>query len=214
MCHMKCLPKTVLLLIVVALGLQTNTALPLQEPDASKADAMNDKIQLLRSRYDEGDAAPMEFEVREEEANAYLLLRLVDELPEGVIEPWVRFREGPVIAGALLDLDLLRERMPQSALTQYLSGRVPVELNARLQTGGGIGKILLESVSLGGIPLPSSFVQELVTTYTKSASRPDGIHLDEPFKLPYGVESLTVKKEMMLVKQGGAGRSPSSSHRD
>lgn len=214
MCHMKSLSKIVLILIVVALGFLVSTALPLQEPDASEADSMNEKIQLLRSRYDKGDASPMEFEVREEEANAYLLLRMIDQLPEGVIEPWVRFAEGPVIAGALLDLDVLRERMPQSTLTQYLSGRVPVELSARLQTGGGIGKMVLESVSLSGIPLPSSFVQELVTTYTKSPSRPDGVRLDEPFKLPYGVESVTVKKEMMLVQQGGAERSPSPSHRD
>ena len=175
---------------------------------------MAKKIQQLRSRYDREDADSMEFEVSEEEANSYLALRMADQLPEGVIEPWVKFTEGPVIAGALVDLDVLRSRLPQSTLTQYMSGRVPVELNARLQTGGGVGKMVLESVSLGGIPLPSSFVQELVTTYTKGPSRPNGVRLDEPFGLPYGIESVTPKKGMILVKQGGARTSPSPTHRD
>ena len=207
---MKRLSQTVRYLAIGALGLQVGMARPLQQPDISKADSMAEKIQQLRSGYDQEEAEPVDLEVSEEEANAYIALRLADQLPEGVIEPWVKFREGPVIAGALLDLDVLKTRMPQSTLTQYMSGRVPVELTAHLQTGAGIAKVILETVSLGGIPLPSSFVQELVTTYTKGPSRPNGVRLDEPFELPYGIESVTTKNEMILIKQRGAKQPPSS----
>jgi hypothetical protein len=209
---MKRLLVAVCYCIVFALVLQVNFAQTLQEPDTAKADSMAEKIQQLRSGYDQEDADPMELEVSEEEANAYIALRLTDQLPEGVLEPWVKFTDGPVIAGALLDLDVLQNRMPPSTLTRYMTGRVPVELTASLQTGAGIGKVILESVSLGGIPLPSSFVQDLVTTYTKSPSRPNGVRLDEPFELPYAIESVTTKKGLILIKQRGAKQTPSSRH--
>lgn len=200
-------------LLVGVLMLQVNIAHTLQGQEASKADSMAEKIQQLRSGYDQEDADPMELEVSEEEANAYIALRMIDQLPEGVIEPWVKFTDGPVIAGALLDLDVLQSRMPQSPLTRYMSGRVPVELTASLQTGAGIGKVIVESVSLGGIPLPSSFVQELVTKYTKGPSRPEGVRLEEPFELPYGIESVTSRKGLILIKQRGSKQTPSSSQR-
>jgi hypothetical protein len=209
---MKRLSQMLRFLAMGAVGLQVSMALPIQTPDASKADSMAEKIQQLRSGYNQEGAEPIELEVSEEEANAYIALRMADQLPEGVIEPWVKFTEGPVIAGALLDLDVLKSRMPQSTLTQYMSGRVPVELTARLQTGAGIGKVILETVSLGGIPLPSSFVQELVTSHTKGPSRPNGVRLDEPFELPYGIESVTTMKEMILVKKKGTRQPPSSPH--
>lgn len=209
---MNWLSVTVRFLIVGVLALQVSFALTFQEPDASKADSVAEKIQQLRSGYDQEDAEPLELEVSQEEANAFIALRMVDQLPEGVIEPWVKFTDGPVIAGALLDLDVLQNRMPQSTLTKYMSGRVPVELAASLQTGAGIGKMILESVSLGGIPIPSSFVQELVTTYTKGPSRPNGVRLDEPFELPYAIESVTTKKGLILIKQRGATKTPSSRH--
>jgi hypothetical protein len=150
----------------------------------------------------------MDFEVSEEEANAYLVDRLVDQLPEGVVEPWVKFSEGPVFAGAILDLAVLQDRMPQSSLTNLLSGRVPLELIARLQAENGVGKLLLDSVTLAGLPIPQSLLQEIVTAYTKSPSRPGGIRLDESFPLPLGIEQARVEKGRVFLRQGRSRETP------
>lgn len=145
----------------------------------------------------------MDVEVSEEEANAYIVHRLADQLPEGVTDPWVRFAEGPVFAGATLDLALLQNRMPQYSLLQLLSGRVPVELSARIHAEDGVGLLDLESVTVAGIPLPEAFIQELVTNYTKGPTRPGGVRIEEPFELPYGIESVHSEKGRILLRQGG-----------
>jgi hypothetical protein len=186
-------------------------ALSSQQTDPAMADELAKKIELIRERHAKDVKEPKDFEVSEDEANAYIAHRLVEQLPEGVIDPWVRFSEGPVTAGALLDLGVLRSRMPDSSVAQLLSGRVPVELEARIQADGGIGKLMLDSVTLGGLPIPESLLQQIVTSYTKSPSRPDGVQLDEPFPLPYGIKSARVEQGRLRVRQSGSSESPGKS---
>jgi hypothetical protein len=173
------------------------------------ADGLVKKLQFLRERFEqpEVDGQPVDIEVSEEEANAYIVHRLADQLPEGVVEPWVKFSDGPVWAGAVLDLALLRDRLPESSLVQLLSGRVPVQLSAKVQTDDGVGKLELGSVTLAGISLPESFLQEIVTAYTKSPSRPDGIRLDAPFTLPYGIVNARIEEGRLHLRQGRSGGS-------
>jgi hypothetical protein len=194
--------KTALLGAFTLLFLEVGWALSSRQPDSSLADGLAKKLQLLRERAERNDAQPMEFEVSEEEANAYLVDRVVDQLPEGVVDPWVKFSEGPLTAGAVLDFTVLQDRMPQSSVTNLLSGRVPVELIARVQAEDGVGKLLLDSVTLAGFPIPQSLLQEIVTAYTKSSSRPDGIRLDESFPLPLGIEHARVEKGRVFFRQG------------
>lgn len=195
-------PVRIILLVAVGTFLfQGELLLSLKQPESSLAESLARKIELLRERYERESSDAMELEVSEDEANAYLAHRLADQFPEGVVDPWVRFVGGPVWAGAMLDLAVLRSQLPQSSIMQLLAGRVPVELSARLRAEGGVGKLDLESVTLGGIPLPKTFLQELVSTYTKSASRPDGVRLEEPFNLPLGLESVRTEKGKLLLRQ-------------
>jgi hypothetical protein len=175
------------------------------------ADELAKKILLIRERHENDVQEPKDFEVSEDEANAYLTYRLVERLPEGVVDPWLRFSDGPVKAGALLDLGVLRSRMPDSSVAQFLSGRVPVELQARIHADGGVGKLMLDSVTLGGLPVPESLLQQIVTAYTKSPTQPYGVRLDEPFPLPYGIKSARVERGRLRVHQSGSRESPSES---
>jgi hypothetical protein len=175
------------------------------------ADELAKKIQLIRERHENDVQEPKDFEVSEDEANAYIAYRLTERLPEGVVDPWLRFSDGPVTAGAILDLGVLRNRMPDSSVAQLLSGRVPVELEARIHADGGVGKLTVDSVTLGGLPIPESLLQQIVTAYTKSPSRPDGVRLDEPFPLPYGIKSARVEQGRLRLRQSGSRESSSKS---
>ncbi len=173
------------------------SAFSFQPPDPALADSMAEKLQSIS----EGEAGPDGIEVSQEEFNAYIVHHLGHQLPEGVIEPWVRFNEGLIWAGAELDLDILRARMPESSMSQFLSGRVPVELSATLKAEGGVGRIELQTVTLSGIPLPAAFVEELVTANTKTPDRPNGIRMDEPFALPYEIESVRTLEGRLALRR-------------
>lgn len=183
----------VLPLVAVIVGQGTS----LQPPDPALADSMAEKLRSIS----EGDVGPEGIEVSQEEFNAFLVHHIGHQLPEGVIGPWVRFTEGLIWAGAQLDLDILRARMPESSMSQFLSGRVPVELSATLKAEGGVGRIELQTVTLSGIPLPAAFVQELVTANTKTPDRPNGIRMDEPFKLPYEIDSVQTLEGRLLLRR-------------
>jgi hypothetical protein len=194
-----------MLLILLVCGLGFSSF----QTDPSKADELQAKIDLVLERYEKDVEQPKDFEVGEEEANAYFEHRLVEHVPEGIVEPWVRFSEGLVRAGAMLDLDILRERMPPSSMTSFLSGRVPVELATGIHAEERTGKLALQSVTLGGLPVPPSILQQIVTAYTKSPSRPDGVRLDESFPLPYGIESARIEQGRILFRQNGSQATPS-----
>jgi hypothetical protein len=195
-----------LVLLVCGLGFSS------YQTDPSKADDLQAKLELVLERYENDVKKPKDFEVGEEEANAYFEHRLVDHVPDGIVDPWVRFSEGLVRAGATLDLDILRERMPSSSMASLLSGRVPVELTSGIHAEEGVGKLALQSVTLGGLPVPPSILQQIVTAYTKSTSRPDGVRLDESFPLPYGIESARIEQGRVLFRQSGSRATPSGVH--
>lgn len=202
---------TTVLVVTTVVCLAGGSGLSLQQLDPSMADELAEKIQLIRERHEKEMHEPRDFEVSENEANAYIAYRLVDRLPESVLEPWVRFSDGPVTAGAMLDLGALRQHMPDSSVAQLLSGQVPVELAARIHAEDGIGKLMLERITLGGLPVPESLLQQIVTAYTKSPSQPDGVRLDEPFPLPYGIESARVEPGRIRLHQSGSQKSPGDS---
>jgi hypothetical protein len=59
----------------------------------------------------------------------------------------------------------------------------------------------LESAQVSGITVPKWLLQEMVSFYAKSPSRPRGISLDDPFALPVGIENLEVRQGQAVVIQ-------------
>jgi hypothetical protein len=200
--------KIVVLITMTVFVSMVSTALPSQSEQSALADGVTGKLQALQARHELGAAEPSETEITEREFNAYLLHHFAHQLPEGVENPWIQFSDGPALAGATLDLDVLKQKMPESTMLQYLSGRVPLELRARLHSEDGVGRFELESVTLSGLPIPLTLIQQLVTTYTKSPSRPNGFLLDEPFALPYGIDRVQILTGRMLLQQAGANDAP------
>jgi hypothetical protein len=59
----------------------------------------------------------------------------------------------------------------------------------------------MQSASLSGIPLPKSFLQELVTFYSRTPDSPEGIRLDDPFELPASIRQIEIGPGQAVVVQ-------------
>ena len=156
---------------------------------AFAGDGLEAMLDELMTRHQNGADAAKEFDIQEDEANTYVREQSVKELPEGIESPWVKFEENLAIVGATLDLDKLQGQLPDSTILQFLSGRVPVEVTARIAAGAGVGKLVLE-ITLSGIELPPDLVTSLISNEDASAFLPPGFRLGEAFALPFALESI------------------------
>jgi hypothetical protein len=170
----------------------------LEPPPAGEG--LERKLEELRGRYENGSREAKDFEIQETEANDYLRAQAKD-LPEGIESPWMRFIEGATVVGATVDLDRFRANLPDSMLFQLLSGRVPVEIEARLEGAKGLGRLELARVLLGGVELPESLVSALARSERASEFLPPGFRMGEPFELPYDLEAIRCRAGSVLVSQ-------------
>ena len=170
-------------------------------PPVGAGDELEKTLEELRARHENGADAPKEFEIGEEEANAYLKDPSKSRLPEGIDTPWIRFEKSLAIVGATLDLDKLEGQLPKSGVLRFLSGQVPVEIAARVKAGGGVGKLILERITLAGINLPPDFVASLIGDVDTSEFLPPGFRLGDAFSLPYDLESIRLEPGTAVVLQ-------------
>ena len=164
-------------------------------------DGLEETLQELRARHENGAEAPKDVEIPEEDANHVMRTQAAEGLPEGVESPWIRFEDSVAIVGATLDFDELKDEIPDSAIFQLLSGRVPAEATARLSAAGGVGKLVLERVTLAGVDLPPDLIASLVDGKDVSAFLPPGFRLGEAFTLPFDLESIRLEPGAALVRQ-------------
>ncbi|HSF19503.1 MAG TPA: hypothetical protein VLK65_28525 [Vicinamibacteria bacterium] len=167
------------------------------------AEPVQKTLAELLLRHQNGATDAKVFEVGELEANQFLREQADKSLPQGFENPWIRFEESFAIVGATMDLEVVRGALPDSALLNLLSGKVPVELTARLLGEGGVGRLDVERVSMSGIDLPMSLVDALIGDIETIPFLP-GFRLGEPFPLPYGVESVHCSLGLVTVRQSAS----------
>jgi hypothetical protein len=112
--------------------------------------------------------------------------------------------DGRVSARAVVDLDAVRRAKSSSSLldpTSYLTGRLPVTASGVLRASNGVGRLTLESSSVGGVPVPKLLLQEIVSYYSKTAEKPSGIGLDDPFALPARIREIQVERGQAIIVQ-------------
>ena len=173
-----------------------------QNPEPSPTESLNRKLQQIRDRHANGAETSKRFHVSDEEANAYLVYRVAEQLPPEVTKPWVRFGVDQIEAGALLDASLLGAYLKDSYLTRFLEGSVEVEVLAQVVAEDGVGQVEWESVTVAGVPLPTTLVQRLVAANSKNPALPEGVRIDEPFPLPYGIVSARARTGKLILRQG------------
>ena len=74
----------------------------------------------------------------------------------------------------------------------YLTGRLPVTAAGTLTTREGVGQFTLDSAQISGITIPKSLLQELLSYYSRTADKPDGIDMDKPFQLPSAIREIQI----------------------
>ena len=139
----------------------------------------------------------------EPDVNAYLEHQAVPHLPVGIRAPSVRIGEDRLSAEAVIDLDAIRESRERAGFdpVQFLGGQLPVTASGRVRSGGGVARVDVETVTVGGIPVPIAVLQELVRYFTRTPEHPAGTRLDAPIRLPYGITELRLSPGLAVIVQ-------------
>ena len=194
----------------VIVALMVGAAVRAQDATARKdADAAKKKFAAILAAGDlpvsKAPKAVRRTTVTEHELNAYLVSDAAPQLPAGVVDPSVNILGAGRLSGrAVVDLDAVRQSKPSTGLLDprtLLRGRLPVTATGVLKTGDGQGRFELESATVGGIPIPKVFLQEIVSFYSKSPEKASGLSLDDPFALPAGIREIQVQTGQAVVVQ-------------
>lgn len=149
-------------------------------------------------------AAQVRTTVREPEVNAYLRYRSREQLPTGIVDPYIlALGDGRLACRADVDLDAVRESRERSLWDplRFLRGRMPIGATGVLTTRAGVGRFELESATVSGVPIPMRLLQEVVTFYWGTAANPVGFDLAESFALPMGIREIQVGPGHAVIVQ-------------
>jgi hypothetical protein len=192
--------------VVCALGLASITGLR-ADGRASKRDAalLKQKVATINDRAARPSKIARRITITESEVNSYLVYEARDQIPVGVVDPSITaIGPGRLSARAVVDLDAVRKQKAPTSLLDpmnYLMGRLAVTAVGTLKTANGVGRIELESSSVGSIPIPKILLQEIVSYYSRSAQKPGGIGLDDPFPLPSRIREIQVDRGQAIIVQ-------------
>ena len=174
-------------------------------PQRRDAELLRQKVATINAHAERPTRQGRRTTVTQNELNAYFAYDGREQLPTGVVEPFLSIiGTGRVSGRAVVDLDAVRrEKGPTSLLDpmNYLMGRVPVTATGVLKTSNGIGHFEFESASVGPLPIPKILLQEIVSYYSRTAANPVGIGLDDPFALPARIREIQVQRGQAIIVQ-------------
>ena len=143
--------------------------------------------------------------VSESEVNSWFAYSATPLLPAGVAEPSITMVGNGKLAGkALVDLDAIAKKKQTGGtfdLWNLVGGKVPVNVIGTLRTKDGQGSFLLESADISGLPVPKTFLQELVSYYSRTPNNPRGVNLEDPFALPASIRQIDVGNGQAVIVQ-------------
>jgi hypothetical protein len=180
---------------------------PAQDARArAAADSMQRKLLAIVTRGESPSARQplLRTSFTDGEVNAYFRLHGPDFLPEGVVDPQLAIdREGRVRARAVVDLDQALKPQDRGWLDPlaWVGGKVELTGEGTLRAANGRGVFLLESATLGGVSIPPTVLQEVVSYYTRTPELPRGFQLSEPFALPSAIKSVETAPGRATVVQ-------------
>ncbi len=134
--------------------------------------------------------------VTEGELNSFVNLSLAEKIPPELSDLELQLEQDHLGARALLDLDRLRDKLPEGGPASFLSmlsGTVPVELGGRLESAEGLVRVDLETVLVGGVNLPPSLLAEIVSFATRNDDQPAGLDIGAPVALPWTAKSIRLE---------------------
>jgi len=194
------------------LFLLTTLVIPLRAATVSRqsAEEFSQKIALIQRQAD-SPASPARVGARRtrltaDELNSWFMYRAQPVLPAGVSQPQVTILgEGRLAGQAIIDLDAVAKRRSSGGGAfdplSLIGGKVPLRVNGILHTRDGMARFEVQSAEMSGIPVPVTVLQEVLTYYSRSDERPQGVRLDEAFSLPANIRQIEVGAGQAVVVQ-------------
>jgi hypothetical protein len=187
---------------LVAFGLSVHADVPASRRDAT---ALKQKIATITSQGEKAAAQPRRTTVSEGEVNSYIAFEARDQVPTGVVDPYITILGGGRVSGrAVVDLDAVRKQKNPTSLLDpmnYLMGRLQVTATGVLRTTNGVGRFELESAAVSSVPVPKLLLQEIVSYYSRTPQNPAGINIDDPFQLPARIREIQVERGQAIIVQ-------------
>ena len=141
----------------------------------------------------------------ESELNSWFAFSAKPLLPAGVSDPQITMvGNGKVMGQAVVDLDQIAKKKSTGGafdIWNLIGGKVPVNVAGILRTKDGMGTFALESADISGVPVPKTFLQEMVSYYSRTPKSPRGVNLDDAFALPASIRQIDVGAGQALIVQ-------------
>ena len=193
-----------LLLSGVGLGALQAAAVSQQQ-----ADAFSKKMAIVKQQGTPGaqsrSQSPRRTPFTETELNSWFAYRSGEVMPAGVSEPRVTLvGNGKVKAAATVDLEAIAKQRSSGRVLDpwsYLGGRLPVTLSGVLRTENGMGRFDLEEAAISGIPVPASVLADIVSYYSRTSDDPEGVRLNDNFKLPSQIKQIEMGAGQGVIVQ-------------
>jgi hypothetical protein len=194
--------RGIALVAALTLGGSVLVAAPLTK---QLSDAFAKKIVLVQKQAEEKSAKDRPTTFTQDETNSYLKYGAGDLLPTGLTQPEITMLgQGKVAGKAVVDLDVVRQKQSSGGWfdpTSYLTGKLPVTASGRIVTWDGKGKFELESAEISGVPIPKSFLAQMVNFFTRTADNPKGSSVDDTFELPAKIRTIDVEQGRFVLHQ-------------
>ena len=193
----------------ILIGMLLLTAQPQVQPRLSKADGDRFQTKLMRivtlgNTPQTGKRSAQQTVVSDAEINSYLRYHAQEQIPVGIVDPVLNAHGNGIVSGrAIVDLDAVRKQKQRGWLDPmgYLTGRLPLTARGRLTTQNGVGRFELEAAEISGVTVPKTFIQELLSFYSRTPEDPDGINMDDPFELPAQIREIRVAPGAATIVQ-------------
>ena len=174
-----------------------------------QADAFSQKMATVKKQGISGlqgtNRTPQRTPFTESELNSWFAFRSGEVMPAGVSEPRVTLiGDGKVKAAATVDLEAIAKQRSSGRVLDpwsYLGGRLPVTLSGVLRTENGVGRFDLEQAAISGVPVPASVLADIVAYYSKTADDPEGVRLNDNFRLPSQIKQIEMGAGQAVIVQ-------------
>ena len=187
---------------VLALAVAVLAAAPASKRES---ELLKQKVALINAHAEKPSSQGRRTVVTEGEVNSYLLYDAGDQIPAGVVEPSVSILGAGKLSGrAVVDLDAVRKAKNATSFwdpMSYLTGRLPVTAAGTLKTNNGNAQFILDTAAIAGVPIPKIVLQEIVSYYSRTPSKPSGIGLDDAFALPSRIREIQVERGQAIIIQ-------------
>jgi hypothetical protein len=187
---------------LACLGISAHADVAASRRDAA---ALKQKIAAITAQADKPAKQQRRTTVTEGEVNSYIAFEAREQVPTGVVDPYITILGGGRVSGrAIVDLDAVRKQKNPTSLLDpmnYLMGRLPVTATGMLRTTNGVGRFELESAAVSRVPVPKLLLQEIVSYYSRTPQNPAGINLDDPFELPARIREIQVDRGQAVIVQ-------------